>query len=141
VFVQPGQDFATILVKWLSVGAPTETRDAHAGVSLSPAMADPSSDLPPQSPATRPRSTPPPAGANGPHVNRTDRQVESAKAELIMNIIGALNKKFPGEDKTARQDRSDMSRELFGVAAADLKALPLSILQAGYERLTRPAIG
>jgi hypothetical protein len=83
-----------------------------------------------------------PPGANGPHVNKADRQAESAKAELIMNIIGALKARFPGDDKTARQDRSDMSRTLFGVPSAqDLKSLPLSILQEGYARLTRPVIG
>jgi hypothetical protein len=37
--------------------------------------------------------------------------VESAKAEVIMNVIKALKQKFPGDDKTARQDRSDMGQQ------------------------------
>jgi hypothetical protein len=64
------------------------------------------------------------------------------KQELMLTIVTALNQRFPGEDRTSKQDRSDLAQEYFGVPAyADLKSLPLGILQEGYARLTRPIIG
>lgn len=138
VFVKPGQEFATILVKWLSSGAPTETRDAHP----TPLPPEARSDLMSRQQATAEGTLPPLAGANGPHVNRGDRQLAQTKQEVILDIVAALKRKYPGDDKTAKQDRADLAREYFGTDVfADFKALPLSLLRDGLARLTRPVIG
>ena len=78
-------------------------------------------------------------GVNGHHIDKTDRSLAQTKQDLILTIVAALKARFPGEDKTSKQDRRDMAREVFGVpTAAELKALPLEVLQEGYRQLTQP---
>ena len=72
---------------------------------------------------------------------RGEGLADPAQVDLILKIVAALKQRYPGEDATSKQDRSDMAQEVFGVPAivAQLKKLPLATLQARYARLGRPA--